>query len=48
MLVKYPVILEMEQPEINAYSMYSAIAEKFEAMIQLSEANSRMKDFYDI
>ena len=29
-------------------SIYSAIAEKFEAMIQLSEANSRMKDFYDI
>lgn len=47
-LVKYPVILEMEQPEINIYSIYSAIAEKFEAMIQLSEANSRMKDFYDI
>ena len=47
-LVKYPVILEMEQPEINAYSIYSAIAEKFEAMIQLSEANSRMKDFYDM
>ena len=47
-LVKYPVILEMEEPEINVYSVYSAIAEKFEAMIQLSEANSRMKDFYDI
>ena len=47
-LVKYPVILEMAQPEINAYSIYSAIAEKFEAMIQLSEANSRMKDFYDV
>ncbi len=47
-LVKYPVILEMEQPEINVYSIYSAIAEKFEAMIQLSEVNSRMKDFYDI
>jgi len=47
-LVNYPVILEMEQPVINAYSIYSAIAEKFEAMIQLSEANSRMKDFFDI
>ena len=47
-LVNYPVILEMEQPEINVYSKHSAIAEKFEAMIQLSEANSRMKDFYDI
>ena len=38
----------MEQPEIQVCSIYSAIAEKFEAMIQLSEANSRMKDFYDI
>jgi predicted nucleotidyltransferase component of viral defense system len=47
-MVKYPVILEMEQPIIQVYSIYSAIAEKFEAMIQLSEVNSRMKDFYDI
>ncbi len=46
--VNYPVILDMKQPKIQAYSIYSAIAEKFEAMIQLSEANSRMKDFYDI
>ncbi|MDF1550706.1 MAG: nucleotidyl transferase AbiEii/AbiGii toxin family protein, partial [Bacteroidales bacterium] len=48
LVVKYPVILEMEQPIIQVYSIYSAIAEKFEAMIQLSEVNSRMKDFYDI
>lgn len=48
LLVKYPVILEMAQPEINVYSIYSAIAEKFEAMVQLSELNSRMKDFYDV
>jgi len=47
-LVNYPVILEMELPQINVYSKHSAIAEKFEAMIQLSEVNSRMKDFYDI
>jgi predicted nucleotidyltransferase component of viral defense system len=46
--VNYPVILDMKQPKIQVYSIYSAIAEKFEAMIQLSEANSRMKDFYDI
>jgi hypothetical protein len=39
--VNYPVILDMEQPKIQVYSIYSAIAEKFEAMIQLSEANSR-------
>lgn len=47
-MVNYPVILEMEQPIIQVYSICSAIAEKFEAMIQLSEANSRMKDFYDV
>lgn len=33
---------------IQAYSHESIIAEKFEAMLVLSEANSRMKDFYDI
>ena len=48
LIVNYPVILEMKQPKIQVYSIYSAIAEKFEAMIELSEANSRMKDFYDV
>ena len=48
LIANYPVILNMEEPKIHVYSIYSAIAEKFEAMIQLSEANSRMKDFYDI
>jgi predicted nucleotidyltransferase component of viral defense system len=48
LMVNYPVILEMEYPVIQAYSIYSVIAEKFEAMIQLSEVNSGMKDFYDI
>ena len=30
------------------YSLESAIAEKFEAMVKLNIINSRMKDFYDI
>ena len=30
------------------YSLESAIAEKFEAMIRFSYANSRLKDFFDI
>lgn len=47
-LMDYPVILDMERPEIQAYSMESVIAEKFEAMISLSWLNSRMKDFYDV
>lgn len=31
-----------------AYSIYSVIAEKFEAFVSLGLANSRYKDFYDI
>lgn len=44
----FPVLLEMEVPRINAYSIYSIIAEKFEAIVSLGIANSRYKDFYDI
>lgn len=44
----YPTLLEMENPKILAYSIESLVAEKFEAMIDLAELNSRMKDFYDI
>jgi hypothetical protein len=45
----YPVLLnELDSPDIFAYSMETVIAEKFEAMIQLGELNSRMKDFHDV
>jgi predicted nucleotidyltransferase component of viral defense system len=44
----YPVILEMDAPVLLAYSIESTIAEKFEAMIDLAEINTRMKDFYDL
>ena len=46
--MEYPSLLDMERPRLKAYSMESVIAEKFHAMIHLAEANSRMKDFYDI
>lgn len=46
--MNYPTLLEMEIPVIYAYSVESLISEKFEAMIDLSELNSRMKDFYDV
>lgn len=48
MLMVYPTLLEMNEPHIWAYSIESVIAEKFEAMIDLAETNSRMKDFYDV
>lgn len=44
----YPTLLAMNAPKIQAYSIETLIAEKFEAMIDLAEMNSRMKDFYDI
>lgn len=44
----YPTLLEMEAPDLLAYSPETVIAEKFEAMIDLAALNSRMKDFYDL
>ena len=44
----YPVILNDDNPSIYAYSIYSCIAEKFEAIVSLGYDNSRLKDFYDI
>lgn len=48
MKMKFPVLLDMEAPEVYVYSIYSVIAEKFEAIVSLGFANSRYKDFYDI
>ena len=48
MKVEFPVLLDMEVPEIYAYSISSVISEKFEAIVSLGDANSRYKDFYDI
>lgn len=39
---------ESDAPVIQAYSLETVLAEKFEAMIDLSTINSRMKDFYDV
>lgn len=44
----FPVILDMEAPRINMYSLESSIAEKLEAIIHTGYLNSRYKDFYDI
>lgn len=48
MKMEFPVLLDMEVPEVYVYSIYSVIAEKFEAFVSLGLANSRYKDFYDI
>lgn len=47
--IHFPVLLEdFAQPFVLVYSVEFVIAEKFHAMIELSELNSRMKDFYDV
>ncbi len=43
-----PSMLNFPKPKLLCYSMESAIAEKIQAMVYLSDANSRMKDFFDI
>ena len=48
MKIDFPVLLDMEVPKVYTYSIYSVIAEKFEAFVSLGLANSRYKDFYDI
>lgn len=47
--IVYPGLLDdMPEPKINAYSLETVVAEKFQTMIALSVYNSRMKDFYDV
>lgn len=43
-----PVLLDLPAPTLRAYPPEAVIAEKFQAMVMLGRANSRMKDFYDI
>lgn len=40
--------LDLPCAELRVYPVYTVIAEKFQAMVTLGLANSRMKDFYDI
>ena len=46
--VELPTFLDFPSPQLKVYPVYTVIAEKFQAMVMLGEANSRMKDFYDV
>ncbi len=46
--IEFPTLLDMPAPILSAYNVETVIAEKFEAMVSLGLANSRMKDFYDV
>jgi Nucleotidyl transferase AbiEii toxin, Type IV TA system len=45
----YPVMLDdMPAPQLRVYPRYTVIAEKFQAILSLGMANSRMKDYFDL
>lgn len=46
--VEFPTLLEFPAPVLRAYGRETVVAEKLEAMVQLGQANSRMKDFFDL
>ena len=47
--IAYPTLLkDFQAPTLRAYPVYTVIAEKYQAMVMLDQANSRMKDFYDL
>ena len=46
--IQYPVLLDETPPRVRAYAPETVIAEKFQAMVALGRANSRMKDLYDV
>lgn len=46
--IDLPVLLDMPAPHLLAYPPETVIAEKFEAMVKLGLANSRLKDYYDV
>ena len=46
--IDLPVLLDQPSPRLRAYPYEAVIAEKFQAMVALGLANTRLKDFYDI
>lgn len=47
--VTFPTLLQdFQAPVLRVYPVYTVIAEKYHAMVMLGQANSRMKDFYDL
>lgn len=46
--ILFPTLLEFPAPKVAAYPKETAIAEKYEIMVKLGLANSRMKDYFDL
>ncbi len=46
--IDLPVLLDLPVPNLRSYARETVVAEKFQAMVDLGRANTRMKDFYDL
>ena len=46
--LNYPVLLDMPVPRLRGYARETVVAEKFQAMVDLGMANSRMKGYFDL
>ena len=46
--VEYPSMLGFPTAIVSIYPRETVVAEKFQAMVMLGMANSRMKDFFDL
>ncbi len=44
----FPTLLPLPAPRLRMYPIETVVAEKFEAIVRLGRANSRMKDFRDL
>jgi hypothetical protein len=44
----FTTLLDFPAPRIRPYPVYSVVAEKFQAMIELGVLNSRLKDYFDV
>jgi predicted nucleotidyltransferase component of viral defense system len=47
-LIVFPTVLDLPAPQLQSYPRETVVAEKFQAMVMLGIANSRMKDFFDL
>lgn len=45
---EYPTLLGNPAPHLRVYPRETVVAEKYQALVNLGVANSRMKDFYDL
>jgi Nucleotidyl transferase AbiEii toxin, Type IV TA system len=47
-MVEFPPLLDFPAPHLLSYPRETVVAEKFQAMVMLGLANTRMKNFYDL